>query len=205
MSIVLHMRRKSQKNQNESEHEGAHESASATNGNAVDNETKENSSSISSTSTSASASSSASTSPSLALALIKRICEQAPDRALPRSMALNAVLAVISKCVSTNTGIDQLLKVRSLLAKFTRSKKTSQRLFAVELCIGLLLNNVAADNHTTNNTTNNTIAARMTPGAFVNGADVLLAAISARLEDRTPKLRAKGKNIFRFLFVLLLF
>ena len=203
MSIVLHMRRKSQKNQNESEHE----SSSATNGNAVENETKENSSPIvaSSISSTSSTSASASASPSLALALIKRICEQAPDRALPRSMALNAVLAVISKCVSTNTGTDQLLKVRSLLAKFTRSKKTSQRLFAVELCIGLLLNNVAADNHTTNNTTNNTIAARMTPGAFVNGADVLLAAISARLEDRTPKLRAKGKNIFRCLFVLLLF
>ena len=39
MSIVLHMRRKSQKNPNESEHEDA----SATNGNAVENETKENS------------------------------------------------------------------------------------------------------------------------------------------------------------------
>ena len=69
-----------------------------------------------------------------------------------------------------------------MLAKFTKSKKTSIRLFAVDVCVSLLIQTVASDD----------ASIRSSPGGFVNGSELLLAAVSARMEDKTPKLRARA-------------
>ena len=70
------------------------------------------------------------TSVTLANALIKKISDQAPDRALPRTLALDSVMYITKHCLIQNSHKSSMY---NMLSKFSRSKKTAQRLFAVDV------------------------------------------------------------------------
>ena len=75
----------------------------------------------------------------LVLALVKKLCEDAPERAIRRGLVLGAVLHTLEHAQQSDIGLlSSMTKVHALLAKFSRSKSMSQRLFSVEVCVSLI-------------------------------------------------------------------
>ena len=106
----------------------------------------------------------------LVLALVKKLCEDAPERAIRRGLVLGAVLHTLEHAQQSDIGLlSSMTKVHALLAKFSRSKSMSQRLFSVEVCVSLIQKSRGGRR----------------PGT-------LFATIMARTEDKVPKVRARA-------------
>ena len=105
----------------------------------------------------------------LTLALIKKLCEDAPERATRRGLVLAGVIKVI-EYTQKNIGLSSSMKrVYSLLNTFSRSKAMSQRLFSVEVCVALIQKS-----------------------NYNRQLGPLFATIIARTEDKVPRVRAKA-------------
>ena len=70
------------------------------------------------------------------------------------------------------------IKLYSMVMRFTRSKKTNQRMFAVDICVELI-------QHVRRQRS-------VTPSEYLDGMNDVVASIAARMEDKTPKLRARA-------------
>jgi hypothetical protein len=181
--VVSILKQIKQQHAQHTQHPNSNKGGSKNNDNAQDQEAQEHNVDVDPTTTMPTSASTTSTttgpSLSLAKAVIKRICEQAPERALPRTLAMDAVMYITKHCLPQQS---EKSNMYTMLAKFTRSKKTSIRLFAVDVCVALLVDVSASSLE----------SGIVSPNEFLSGSNVLFSAISARLEDKTPKLRSRA-------------